>query len=66
MPAPAPALPPVAVQVAMISLGLGSTMLLTFLMGLCSPTSHCHQQSNSFRGFIQQSTSAPWQVCLQL
>ena len=42
MSAPAPALPPVAYQVAAIRIGLNSTMFLTFLMGLCSPTSHLH------------------------
>ena len=45
MSAPAPALPPVAYQVAAISIGLNATMFLTFLMGLCLPTSHLYRHN---------------------
>ena len=70
MSAPAPALPPVAVQVATISIYLNSAMLLTFLMGLCSPTSHLHWHSLTFsrdlyNGLLWYRVPI-WQVCLQL
>ena len=45
MSASASALPPVAFQEAAISIVLNSTIFLTFLMGLCSPTSHLHRHN---------------------
>lgn len=45
MPAPAPALPPVAIQEAVISIGLNAAMFLTFLMGLRSSTFHLHRHN---------------------
>ena len=70
MPAPAPALPPVAVQVAVIGIGLNSTMFLTFLMGLCSPTSHLHWHNltvfrDLYNGLLWHCVLL-WQACLQL
>jgi hypothetical protein len=41
----APALPPVAFQEAVISIGLNAAMFLTFLMGLHSSTSHLHRHN---------------------
>jgi hypothetical protein len=45
MSAPAPdfKLPPVAFQLAVISIGLNSTLFFAFLMGLSSSTSHLNQ-----------------------
>ena len=64
MPAPAPALPPIAYQVAAISINLNSTMFFTFLMGLCLPTSHFHWHILIFsKGFIQPSNLA---VCTSM
>jgi len=38
----APALPPIAYQIGVISTGLNATLFFTFLMGMCSSTSHLH------------------------
>ena len=43
MSAPAPDLPPVAFQVAVISTGFNSTLFFSFLMGLSLSTSHLNQ-----------------------
>ena len=70
MSAPTSALPPVTVQTAAISIDLNSTMFQTFLMGLCSPTSHLHQHNLTVFRHLYHSLlwhSVPlWQVCLQL
>ena len=70
MPAPAPALPPVAVQVAEISIGLNAAMFLTFLMGLCLSTSYLHRHNLTvfrylYNGLLWHRVPL-WQVCLQL
>ena len=70
MPAPAPALPPVAYQVAVISIALNMAMFLTFLMGLCSTTSYLHQHNltvfrDLYNGLLWHRVPL-WQVCLQL
>ena len=43
MSAPAPDLPPVVFQVAVISTGSNSTLFFAFLMGLSSSTSRLNQ-----------------------
>ena len=70
MPTPASALPPVAYQVAVISTELNSTLLLAFLMGLFSPTSHLHRHNltvfrDLYNGLLWHRVPL-WQVCLQL